>query len=142
MDKDVLAKTAANEMLSTDAASKMLGMVLQGVNPGAAKVSMKIRADMVNGHEIAHGGIVFSLADTAFACACNSHNIVNVAANCSINFVRPALLGDTLIASAQEQSLGRRSGVYDVRVEKDNGKLVALFRGYSMSLDKAVVKEN
>ena len=137
-----IAKKAVTTMLATDNASAALGMSLESVQPGQSHVSMDIRPDMVNGHNITHGGVIFTLADTAFACAGNSHNIVNVAANCQINFLRPALLGDTLHAHAVEQSLGRRSGVYDVRIENQNGKLVALFRGHSMSLDKPVFRED
>jgi len=140
VDAPQLAQLAIEKMLTEDEASRALGMELLNVSAGAAIVSMKIRKDMVNGHNIAHGGIVFALADTAFACACNSYNIVNVAQSCQINFTRPALLGDVLNAHAVEISRGRRSGVYDVRVENGDGKLVVLFRGQCASLDKPVVE--
>ncbi|HFB54711.1 MAG TPA: hydroxyphenylacetyl-CoA thioesterase PaaI [Hellea balneolensis] len=142
MDTMLIAAKAVQTMLDEDQASKAMGMELQTIQPGYAEVSMNIREDMVNGHNTAHGGIVFSLADTAFACACNSHNVVNVAASCQINFMRPALLGDVLLAKATELSLGRRSGVYDVHVTNQAGKLVAVFRGHAMSLDKPVFTED
>ena len=141
MDANTRARRAAEKLLSGDNASASFSMVLETIRPGFAEVSMTIREDMINGHNTAHGGTVFTLADTAFACACNSHNISNVAASCQINFVRPALLGDKLMARAEEINLGRRSGVYDVRVENSDGKLVALFRGMSMSLDKPLFEE-
>ena len=140
VDKTELAHLAVTKMLSSDAASRSLGMVLQSVSPGTATLTMAIRKDMVNGHNIVHGGMVFSLADTAFACACKSHNSVNVAQTCTINFARPALLGDVLSATALEITRGRRSGVYDVRVENQDGKLVALFRGLCANLNKPVVE--
>jgi len=142
MQANLIAKKAVKRMLSDDNASAALGIHLQSVGPGNAAVSMKVREDMVNGHDIVHGGIVFALADTAFACACNSHNVVNVAASCQINFLRPALLGDTLLARASEISRGKRSGVYDVKVENGAGKLVAVFRGQCMSLGKPVFQED
>jgi len=140
MDAQKLAQLSADHMLASDQASHSLGMELISTGPGKASISMIIRADMVNGHDIAHGGMLFSLADTAFACACNSYNIVNVAQSCSINFTRPAKLGDMLLAKATEITRGRRSGVYDVTVENGAGKLVAVFRGQCASLDKPLVE--
>jgi len=140
VDTTKLAQLAIEKMLSEDKASRTLGMELLSVSAGTATVSMTVRKDMVNGHNIAHGGIIFTLADTAFACACNSYNVVNVAQSCQINFTRPAVLGDILSARAVEISRGRRSGVYDVRVENGDGKLVALFRGQCASLDKPLVE--
>ncbi|HHI88617.1 MAG TPA: hydroxyphenylacetyl-CoA thioesterase PaaI [Hellea balneolensis] len=136
-----LARRAAETMLASDAASRGLGMLLEEIGSGWARVSMSVRKDMVNGHDIAHGGMVFALADTAFACACNSYNIVNVAQSCQINFLRPALLGDVLMAEAREISRGRRSGLYDVDVKNQNGQLIASFRGQSAALDKTLVED-
>ncbi|MEE9272707.1 MAG: hydroxyphenylacetyl-CoA thioesterase PaaI [Robiginitomaculum sp.] len=138
MQVNNIAKKAVEIMLSTDSASANLGITLKSVTSGHAEMSMTIQSNMVNGHNIAHGGIIFSLADTAFACACNSYNIVNVAASCHINFIRPALLGDKLTAIATEQNRGNRIGVYDVKVLNNSGKLIAVFRGQSMSLDKPI----
>ncbi len=135
------ARKAVETMLNADKASAAMGMELIAVTSGHASVSMKVRSDMVNGHDIAHGGILFMLADTAFACACNSHNIVNVAASCQINFMRPALCGDHLTATAKEVNLGRRSGVYDVSIHNQHEKLLAVFRGNSVSLNKPVFDE-
>jgi len=140
MDAQQLAKLSVDKLISGDTASRNLGMELQSASPGGAVVSMTVRDDMVNGHKTAHGGIVFTLADTAFACACNSHNVTNVAQSCSINFTRPALLGDVLLATATEVTRGRRSGVYDVRVENGDGKLVAIFRGQSANLNTPLVE--
>lgn len=141
MTDKVLAKRAIDKMLSTDEATRTLGMQLEEVGPGVAQVSMRIRPDMVNGHNTTHGGLVFALADTAFACACNSHNVVNVAQSCQINFLRPALLGDVLVATATELARGRRSGLYNVDVYNQDGKLVASFRGQCASLGKPLVED-
>jgi acyl-CoA thioesterase len=124
-----LAETCAARMLERDAASQALGMVLEGARPGWARVSLTITETMVNGHAIAHGGVTFTLADSAFAFACNSRNEPNVALQASISFIGAVQLGDRLVAEAQEQSSKGRTGVYDVRVTRDDDELVALFRG-------------
>jgi acyl-CoA thioesterase len=120
----------ARAMFEADAASKAMGMELTAVSPGAAQVRMNITADMVNGHGIAHGGFVFALADTAFACACNSHGPVAVAAGAEVTFILPVREGDVLVADAQERLLFGRSGIYDVTVRRD-AEVVAEFRGRS-----------
>jgi len=124
-----LAKACAARMLERDAASQALGMVLEDARPGWARVSLTITETMVNGHAIAHGGVTFTLADSAFAFACNSRNEPNVALQASISFIGAVQLGDRLVAEAQEQSSKGRTGVYDVRVTRDDDELVALFRG-------------
>jgi acyl-CoA thioesterase len=124
-----LAKACAARMLERDAASQALGMVLEDARPGWALVSLTITDTMVNGHAIAHGGVTFTLADSAFAFACNSRNEPNVALQASISFIGAVQLGDRLVAEAQEQSSKGRTGVYDVRVTRDDDELVALFRG-------------
>ena len=106
-------------------------MVLEELGPGGARVSMRVREDMLNGHGTCHGGIVFALADTAFAVACNSHGAVAVASGCSIEFVAPARAGDELTAVAVERARTGRTGLYDVEVMRD-GEAVASFRGRSM----------
>src|SRR4051812_37008001 len=103
-------------MWSRDKASQALGIVISDVAPGRATASMTVRADMVNGHDIAHGGFLFTLADSAFAFACNTHGVVTVAAGADIVFVAPARLGTRLVAVAQERSRSGRNGVYDVTV--------------------------
>jgi len=124
-----LAQACAARMLERDAASNALGMALEGARPGWARVSLTITAAMVNGHAIAHGGVTFTLADSAFAFACNSRNEPNVALQASISFIGAVQLGDRLVAEAQEQSSKGRTGVYDVRVTRGDDELVALFRG-------------
>ncbi len=124
-----LARACAERMLERDAASQALGMVLEDARPGWARVSLTITETMVNGHAIAHGGVTFTLADSAFAFACNSRNEPNVALQASISFIGAVQLGNRLVAEAQEQSSKGRTGVYDVRVTRDDDELVALFRG-------------
>ena len=126
---DALARACAEVMLARDEASRSLGIVLEGARPGYARTSMIVRETMVNGHAIAHGGITFTLADSTFAFACNSRNEPNVALQASISYIAAVRLGDRLIAEAQEQSSRGRTGVYDVQVTRDDGELVALFRG-------------
>ncbi|RYB89851.1 hydroxyphenylacetyl-CoA thioesterase PaaI [Nocardioides glacieisoli] len=128
---------AARDMWAADAASGTLGMELVEVGPGSARVSMVVRPDMVNGHDLCHGGIIASLADSAFALACNSHGPVTVAAGFSIDFLAPGRLGQTLYADASEVSLRGRSGIYDVTVRADDpvaGEVIAEFRGRSRTL--------
>lgn len=126
-----LAEATAQVLSARDRVSDALGIKLIEVRPGYARMQMSVREDMVNLHGTAHGGMVFTLADSAFAYACNSHNKVAVASSCSIDFLRPAHLGEMLAATAVEQALIGRGGVYDVRVENNKGELVALFRGKS-----------
>jgi acyl-CoA thioesterase len=128
-----VAQTAAHEMFDRDEASRGLGIELLDAGKGQARVRMTVTAAMVNGHGTAHGGYVFLLADTAFACACNSHGPVTVAAGCDIDFLRPARLGDELEAVAAERALSGRSGIYDVTVSR-GGEVVAEFRGRSRVL--------
>ena len=128
-------------MWEADAASAMLGMEIDELGPGEARVSMLVRPDMVNGHDLCHGGLIASLADSAFALACNSHGPVTVAAGFSIDFLEPARLGQVLHAEAREVSLRGRSGVYDVTVRADDpavGEVIAVFRGRSRSLGRPV----
>jgi acyl-CoA thioesterase len=116
-------------------------MVVDSVTPGRSVLRMTVREDMTNGHGICHGGFIFTLADSAFAFACNTHNRVTVAQAAKIDFLRPAQLGDVLHAEAREISRGGRSGLYDVEVRRANGELVACFRGNSHSSDKPLVED-
>jgi acyl-CoA thioesterase len=118
-------------MFARDQASRALGMALEEVRPGYARLRMTVRGEMLNGHGICHGGIIFALADSAFAFACNSRGIVTVASGCSIEFLAPAGEGDELVAEAHERSLQGRNGVYDIDVRRADGQLVATFRGRS-----------
>lgn len=138
---DDLARRCADAMWADDAASQALGMRIESVGPGHATLSMPIRPDMTNGHRIAHGGFVFALADSAFAFACNARNERTVAAGCDIVFTAPALEDDTLTAVAQERHRFGRNGVYDVRVTRANGEVVAEFRGRSRTIGGTLVEE-
>jgi acyl-CoA thioesterase len=128
---EALAAEVAAAMWARDSASQGLGMELEEVRPGYARVRMAVRADMLNGHGTCHGGIVFALADSAFAFACNSRGVVTVASGCSVEFLAPAREGDELVAVATERSLEGRNGVYDVDVRAADERLVAAFRGRS-----------
>lgn len=118
-------------MYATDRASQALGMRLVEIRPGYAKMSMLVRDDMLNGHASCHGGLIFSLADSAFAFSCNSHGGVVVAAAASIDFLAPAHGGDELTAVGVERWRSKRNGVYEVTVTNQRGETVALFRGRS-----------
>ena len=139
-EPQALAERVGAAMFARDRASQALGMALLAIRPGYASMSMTVRADMVNGHDICHGGLIFTLADSTFAFACNSHNHVTVAAGCTIEFLAPARLGDTLIATGEERAQSGRSGVYDIRVENQEGVLIALFRGKSARIKGQVVE--
>lgn len=129
-----LAETAAAAMYARDRASLALGIKLLKVAPGSASLRMTIREDMANVHNTCHGGLIFTLADSTFAYACNSHNRNAVAVTCLIEYMRPAYVGDVLTATGREQGLEGRNGVYDIRVENQKGELVALFRGKSTQI--------
>jgi len=126
---------AVARMLAADAASGSLGIELTDLAVGSATVTMTIRPDMVNGHAIGHGGYVFLLADTAFACACNTHGPVTVAASADITFIRPVQAGDKLTAHAVERITYGRSGIYDVTVRRGN-ETIAEFRGVSRRVQR------
>ncbi|MGI9232977.1 MAG: hydroxyphenylacetyl-CoA thioesterase PaaI [Woeseiaceae bacterium] len=127
------AQQCAKTMWASDKASKALGIRIEIRKVGSAAAYMQVRDDMVNGFDICHGGLLFALADTAFAFACNAYDRVTFAASASIEFLRPARLGDELCATAREEHRGSRSGHYAVNVENQDGDLVALFRGRSVS---------
>jgi acyl-CoA thioesterase len=130
LSPDDLARACADAMWKQDDASSGLGMTIVDVGPGHATLSMTVQPHMVNGQRIAHGGFIFTLADSAFAFACNSHNEKAVSAQGNITFIRPGKLGDVLVASAREISRSGRSGIYDVRV-KAGDQIIAEFRGHS-----------
>lgn len=138
-DPQALAEAVAAAMWSRDRAAQALGIRIEAVGPGTATLSMKVRGDMVNGHHICHGGLIFSLADTAFAYACNAYNRNTVASGCNIDFVAPGKEGDTLTAEAIERSASGRTGVYDITVRDSAGKTVALFRGKSYRIAGEVI---
>lgn len=133
------ARRSAEVMLSSDEASRSLGIELLDVGPGRARMRMRVTETMVNGHGIAHGGLVFALADSAFAVACNSHGTVTVASGADVTFVAPGRLGDVLLADAEERTLVGRSGLTDVTVTReDDGSVIAMFRGRSRSLGRPI----
>jgi acyl-CoA thioesterase len=118
-------------MYAQDRASQALGMRILEIRPGYARLVMSVREDMVNGHQICHGGLIFTLADSAFAFACNTYDAVTVASSGTVEFLLPARLGDELTAIAEERTRSKRTGVYDVTVRNQRGECVALFRGRS-----------
>ena len=133
-----LADAVADAMWSRDAVAQALGMERVEVAPGRATLRMRVRPDMTNGHHICHGGMIFTLADTAFAYACNSYNRNTVASACHIDFLAPGHEGELLEAQAVERSAAGRTGVYDVTVGVVGGKTVALFRGKSARIQGEV----
>jgi acyl-CoA thioesterase len=137
-----LAELAARTLFSRDRAAQMLGMRVVKIRPGHAQVVMRVQPDMVNGHQVCHGGLVFSLADTAFAYACNSYNESTVAAAGSIDFLAPAREGDELSAVADELWRTRRNGLYEITVTNQRGERVALFRGRSHRISGEVAATN
>jgi len=130
-DPQRLAELAGKTMYERDPASQALGMALDAIRPGYARMRMRVRDDMLNGHGTCHGGYIFMLADSAFAFACNSHNFNTVGAGCTIDYLAPGRAGDVLVAEAVEQALSGKTGVYDVVVTDQDGRKVALFRGKS-----------
>lgn len=135
-----LARRAARTLYDGDQASQVLGMQLLDATPGGARLSMRVRPDMVNGQRICHGGLVFALADSAFAFACNSHGDNTVAAAASIDFLAPAHAGDELTATARELWRSGRSGLYEVDVTNQNGARIALFRGRSQRITGKLIE--
>ena len=135
------AERAATALYGRDRASQALGMRLVAVRPGWARVAMRVRGDMVNGHQVCHGGLVFALADSAFAFACNSHNESTVAAAAAIDFLAGAREGDELTAEASELWRTRRNGIYEINIHNQRGERIALFRGRSYRIDGQVVSE-
>lgn len=137
---EALARATAEAMYAADACSRSLGIEVLEVRPGYARARMPVRGDFLNGHQICHGGLVFTLADSTFAFACNSYNINTVAAGCSIEFLRPVAGGDVLTAEATEQTLNGRHGIYDIRVTNRAGETVAMFRGKSTQIKGTVIR--
>jgi len=139
MNPQALAEAAGASMFARDAASQALGMKLVEIRPGYARMSMPVRTDMLNGHQTCHGGFIFALADSAFAFACNSHNHTTVGAGCTIDYLAPGRLDDLLTAEAIERTLAGKTGIYDVNVTNQEGKMIATFRGKSHRVAGEVV---
>jgi len=140
-DPERVAAETARQMWEADAASRAMGMELVAVRPGYAKLSMTVRADMLNGFGIMHGGLTFTLADSAFAFACNSYNKLTVAQSCDVDFTNAAREGDILTAECTEAFHRGRSGIYDVTVTKQDSTVIALFRGKSRTLGEPVAPD-
>ena len=140
-DPDSLARACANALNARDAAAQAFEMTIERVAAGTARLSMTVRADMTNGMGICHGGVMFTLCDTAFAYACNGYDRPTVAASATIEFLAPARVGDRLIAEAVEQSRAGRTGVYDIHLLTEDGTQVALFRGRSHELRGTILGE-
>ena len=134
-----IAEASRDAMLKDDHATRSLGICIESVGPGTCCATMTVRQDMLNGHATCHGGLITTLADSAFAFACNSYNQNTVASACHIDFLAPAREGDILEAEAVEQSLSGRTGVYDVTVRTRTGRTVALFRGKSYRINGEVI---
>ena len=141
-DEQALARRVGQAMFSADRASReTMGMELLACEPGRALMRMTVQALHLNGHQICHGGFIFTLADSTFAFACNSRNHNTVAAGCSIEFLRPAHAGDVLTCEGVEQVQSGRHGVYDMRVTDQHGNAVALFRGKSAQIKGQVIPD-
>jgi acyl-CoA thioesterase len=133
MSDGKVANRCAEAMYANDDASRVLGISVEVEAAGRATASMTVREDMLNGFDVCHGGLIFSLADTAFAFACNGYDDLTYAAQADIEFVRPATKGDALVAVAREDYRGRKTGFYTVEVTNQDDELVAMFRGRSTS---------
>jgi acyl-CoA thioesterase len=142
MTPQTRATKAAETMLAQDAASRGLGMQIATVAKGTATLTMRVRADMLNGHQICHGGYIFTLADSAFAFACNSYNRLTVAQQNQITYIAPGKAGELLTAVATETALSGRSGVYDVMVTGEDGRTVATMRGLSRTIKGQIFPED
>ena len=142
MEARALAARVGEVMFAGDRASKdFMQMELGSCEPGRATLRMTVREPMLNGHNICHGGLIFTLADSTFAFACNSHNKVTVAAGCSIEFLKPGQLGDVLTCEGVEQVLQGRHGIYDMKVTNQRGEVIAMFRGKSAQIQGTVIPE-
>ncbi|MFT7772431.1 hydroxyphenylacetyl-CoA thioesterase PaaI [Roseateles sp.] len=141
MEPQAIADRVRDVMFADDAASRMLGLQIAEIAPGRAVLTMAVRPDMLNGFAICHGGLIATLADSAFAFACNSRNALTVASGFGIDILKSAKLNDVLTATAEETSLAGRTGLYDITVRNQNGDLIAMFRGRSYRLGERKVFE-
>jgi acyl-CoA thioesterase len=138
-EAQLIAERSVDALYGRDRASQSLGMRVTAVRPGFAQVTMPVRADMVNGHGLCHGGLIFALGDSAFAFACNTYNEATVGAAANIDFLAGAHAGDTLTAEARELWRTRRNGLYEIVIFNGHGERVALFRGRSYRIDGPVL---
>jgi acyl-CoA thioesterase len=142
MDANALARACADAMWAEDAASRGLGMRLVSVAPGRAELVMTVTDRMVNGHKNCHGGFIFTLADSAFAFASNTYDQRTVAQHCAVTFVAPGKLGDELTARAIEKQRSGRSGIYDITVTRQDGSVIAEFRGHSRTIEGSLLAQS
>ena len=140
MDKKQFAQQVVNHLLEKDYFSKWLGIEILEIKEGYSKIKMSIRDEMVNGFGIVHGGVTFSLSDSAFAFACNNRNNLSVALDTSINFMKPAHVGDVLTAEAKEIHNGKSTGLYQIFITNQNDHLIALFKGTCFRTGKKLVE--
>lgn len=140
-DPGKLAENCAKALLNADQATQSLGVSLEHIAPGECTLAMTVTPSMCNGHGTCHGGVLFTLADSAFAFACNSYNQSTVAHHCSITFQSPGLLGDTLRAQAREISRQGRNGLYDVAILNGEDQIIAQFRGHSRTIKGTVLAQ-
>jgi acyl-CoA thioesterase len=138
-DADALARKIADHLRAREGTGAAWNIEIEEAREGYARIAMMVRKDMLNGHATCHGGMIFALADTAFAYACNSRNVETVAQNATIAFLAPGREGDRLVAEAQEQALSGRSGVYAVTVTNQKGEKIAVFQGLSRSVGNTVI---
>lgn len=136
-----IARRSADAMWANDDASKWLGMELIGVDAGSATLTLTVAQHHANGHDICHGGIIYALADSTFAFACNSRNQNTVAQHCNISYIAPARLNDRLTATANEVSTMGRNGIYDVKISNQNDEIIAEFRGFSRTIKGQLFQE-
>ena len=141
-EADKLARRVADTLRAREGTGAAWNVEIEEAREGYARIAMVVRADMLNGKAIAHGGMIFALADTAFAYACNSRNVNTVAQSATVVFVAPGREGNRLVAEAQEESQTGRSGVYAVKVRNQTGEIIAVFQGLSRSIGGAVLPEN
>ncbi len=142
MTPQQLAEATSKALHANDQAAQAMGITIDEIAPGYAKLSMRVRKDMLNGHSISHGGCMFTLCDTAFAHSCNTYNRSTVAAGCSIDYMAPGFEGDTLTAVAQERSRSGRTGVYDITLYNQKGDMLALFRGKSYQMKGTLIADD
>jgi acyl-CoA thioesterase len=141
-DPQALAEAVGRELYARDRNAQSVGIQLDEIRPGFSRMHLKIRPEMANSHDICHGGVIFTLADTAFAYACNSYNHNTVASGCSIDFVAPAHVGEILTAVAEERARSGRTGLYDIEVRNGHDQTVAYFRGKSYRVKGEVVQRS
>ena len=138
-EKDNLAKDVVSHMMEHDLFSQWLGIEVLEIKEGYSKIKMTVRKEMINGFGIVHGGIAFSLADSAFAFACNNRNVLSVALDTSINFIKPVHVGDVLIAETKELHNGKSTGLYHITITNQNEHTVALFKGTCFRTNKTLI---